>query len=92
MREANIALLPFRSAFRKAVQHSSRIFAVNSETAAVIRRAGNSDVELFLDCGVNPELLQSSNGRRGGAEQMTVLWGGTIGLAQSSPLSNSGHG
>jgi len=87
VREANIALLPFRPAFRKAVQRSSRVFAVNSETVAVIRRAGQPAVELFLDCGVTADTLQTpTRGSRSG-EHLTVLWGGTIQPRKALPLA-----
>ncbi len=87
LRDANIASLPFRPEFRKAVQRSSRVFAVNGETSAVVRRAGKPDVEMFLDCGMSGELLQSASKPRRAGDHMTLLWGGTLEPRKGLPLA-----
>ncbi len=78
IRGLNVSLLSIRPAFREAARNSSRVFAVNKETANVIRRAGKPNVDLFLDCGSKTQGACIPQRPLDAERPFTILWAGSI--------------
>jgi glycosyltransferase involved in cell wall biosynthesis len=76
LRTLYVILLPFSPKLRKTLASSSVVLATNFETRSLLKRAGASSVELFLDCGVNERITAPT--ARSTGEWVTLLWAGRI--------------
>jgi glycosyltransferase involved in cell wall biosynthesis len=76
LRSLYVSLLPFSPTLRKSLASVSLVLATNFETRSLLKQAGASNVELFLDCGVNggPIVPKSRSTR----EPVTLLWAGRL--------------
>ena len=71
-----VSLLPFSPRLRKSLASVSMVLVTNFETRSLLKRAGASNVELFLDCGVTGRPIESTIRSTGG--RVTLLWAGRI--------------
>jgi glycosyltransferase involved in cell wall biosynthesis len=75
-RSFNLTRLPFSPGLRKTLASTSLVLATNLETKRLLERAGASQVQLFLDCGVESRL--STPTRKQIGHQVTLLWAGRL--------------
>ena len=78
LRTFRIRLLPLLPNVRRAASEADAIFAVNRETAELLRKAGAGEPILFLDVGTPGEMLQLPPAPRPTDGPFTVLWAGRI--------------
>ena len=76
LRSLYVSLLPFSPRLRKSLTSVSIVLATNFETRSLLKRAGATKVELFLDCGVNGRPIVPTS--RSIGEQVTLLWAGRL--------------
>jgi glycosyltransferase involved in cell wall biosynthesis len=76
LRTFYVHLLPFSPRLRKSLASAGIVLATNFETKSLLRRAGASSVELFLDCGVNQRTTVPTI--RPTRERVTLLWAGRL--------------
>jgi glycosyltransferase involved in cell wall biosynthesis len=80
-------LMPFSPPLRRAVANSAAILATNGETVEVLRKAGASRVDLFLDGGVRADqFVQRQRVRRAG-DRLELIWAGRLEPRKALPLA-----
>jgi len=76
LRSLYVSMLPFSPRLRKTLANVGMVLAANFETKSLLKRAGASGVELFLDCGVDGQPIMPT--RHSTGEQVTLLWAGRL--------------
>jgi glycosyltransferase involved in cell wall biosynthesis len=74
LRSLNLLLLPFSPALRRGLASTRLVLATNLETKNLLKRAGATRVDMFLDCGVDARVGPPS--RRVSEPGLTLLWAG----------------
>jgi glycosyltransferase involved in cell wall biosynthesis len=77
-RTARRHLVPLRPSLRRAAAHSAAILATNRETSEVLKRAGASRVELFLDGGIQPDEFIARRRLRTVGDRLELVWAGRL--------------
>jgi glycosyltransferase involved in cell wall biosynthesis len=75
-RSLYVSMLPFSPRLRKSLASVSMVLVTNFETRSLLKRAGATNVELFLDCGVTALPIESTS--RSTGERITLLWAGRL--------------
>jgi glycosyltransferase involved in cell wall biosynthesis len=71
-------LMPFLPSLRRAAANSAIILATNRETVDVLRRAGATRIDLFLDGGVRSDDFVARQRVRRSGEGLELLWAGRL--------------
>jgi glycosyltransferase involved in cell wall biosynthesis len=80
-------MMPFLPPLRRAVANSAAILATNRETVAVLRRAGASRVDLFLDGGVRADQFVERRRVRRLGDPLELIWAGRLEPRKALPLA-----
>ncbi len=86
LRTARLRLLPLSPALRKAARRSL-ILATNSETIAILRKAGASAVHPLLDGALPTESIPEVPTLREARDGITLLWAGAFVPRKGLPLA-----
>lgn len=76
LRSLYLTSLPFSPRLRRSLASVDIVLSTNFETRSLLRRAGATSVEMFLDCGVNGEPIMPK--KRSTQERLTLLWAGRL--------------
>lgn len=76
LRSLYVNLLPFSRRLRKSLASASVVLAANLETKSLLKRAGATSVEMFLDCGIDARIAVPTV--RSKPERFTLLWAGRL--------------
>ena len=80
-------MMPFSPPLRRAVANSAVILATNGETVEVLRRAGASRVDLFLDGGVRADQFVKRQRVRRDGDRLELMWAGRLEPRKALPLA-----
>ena len=80
-------MMPFFPTLRRAVANSAVILATNRETVEVLRRAGASRVDLFLDGGVRADQFAQRHRVRRAGDRLELMWAGRLEPRKALPLA-----
>ena len=80
-------MMPFSPPLRRAVANSAVILATNGETVEVLRRAGASRVDLFLDGGVRADQFVERQRVRRAGDRLELMWAGRLEPRKALPLA-----
>ena len=80
-------MMPFFPPLRRAVANSAAILATNRETVQVLRRAGASRVDLFLDGGVRADQFVERRRVRRPGDPLELIWAGRLEPRKALPLA-----
>lgn len=76
LRSFYVSSLPFLPRLRKSLASVDIVLATNFETENLLKRAGATNVKMFLDCGVDGECTIPKS--RSAQERLTLLWAGRL--------------
>jgi len=74
LRTLRIRALPLLPSLRTSVRKSSAVLATNSETQAVLRRAGASGVRLLMDSALPGHYIPQPMRRRTATKTLNLIW------------------
>jgi glycosyltransferase involved in cell wall biosynthesis len=86
-RTARVRMLHLSPALRLAAQNSALILATNCETMELLRRAGATNLQPFLDCALPSGYVSASLPVRPPRTGITLIWAGRFLARKGFPLA-----
>jgi glycosyltransferase involved in cell wall biosynthesis len=78
LRTFRVRAMPFLPKLHKALAASRLTFVVNSDTERLLKRAGGTRLQQFLDCGLPPEYVPAGSPSPGSLDRFVLLWAGRL--------------